>query len=130
MPHFPYYFTKTGQLRPVQEYEDGNEADIPKYLEYVDYTNQVLLSIIDQVLQHSAKPPVIILVSDHGFREYSYAADPRYYFMNQLCIYLPNKNYQPFYNGLSNVNLFRIFFNTEFRKKLPLLVDSTHYIKP
>ena len=130
MPHFPYYFTGTGKLRPVEEFQDGTELDIPKYLEYVAYTNNTLLKIIDQILQHSAKPPIIILTSDHGFRQYPQQVDARYYFMNQLSIYLPDRNYQPFYEGMSSVNLFRVLFNSEFGQRFPLLADSTHFINP
>jgi hypothetical protein len=130
MPHYPYYFTKSGSMRPVSEIEDGKEIDTAKYLEYVQYTNSVLLNIVDSIKVNSIRPPIIILVSDHGFREYPFEVDAHYNFINQLCIYLPDHNYQPFYNGISNVNLFRVLFNTEFKQKFPLLPDSTHFINP
>lgn len=129
MPHFPYYFTKSGAMRPISEIEFGKEVDTAKYLEYVQYTNNVLLNIINEIMAKSAHPPIVILVSDHGFREDSFG-NQKYQFMNQLCVYLPDHHYQPFYNGISNVNLFRVLFNTEFNQKFQLLADSTHYINP
>jgi hypothetical protein len=130
MPHYPYYFTENGKMRPVSEIEDGKETNIQEYLEYVEYTNNLLLNIVDSIKENSAHPPIIIIVSDHGFREYPHKVDTRYKFINQLSIYLPNGRYENFYDGISNVNLFRVLFNTQFKQKFPLLTDSTRYIRP
>jgi phosphoglycerol transferase MdoB-like AlkP superfamily enzyme len=130
MPHYPYYFTKEGHKRPTSEIEDGKEININEYLEYVEYTNKILLNIVDAIKRNATHPPIIIIVSDHGFREYPNKVDPKYNFINQLCIYLPDGGYRNFYNGISNVNLFRVLFNTSFRQKFPLLTDSTIYIRP
>lgn len=130
MPHFPYYFTRSGISRPVEEIQSGTERDIPKYLEYVEYTNKVVLQLIDSIRANSAKPPVIIFLSDHGFRQYPSEVNRNYFFSNQLNVYLPGHNYEQLYNGISSVNLFRVLFNSEFNQRLPLLADSSHYISP
>lgn len=130
MPHFPYYFNRFGQRRPPEEIQSGTERDVSKYLDYVQYTNSILLQLVDSIRANSIKPPIIILLSDHGFRQYPTETDKKYFFSNQLNICLPDHNYGSFYSGISNVNLFRVLFNTEFHQQLPLLPDSTHYINP
>ena len=105
-------------------------SSISQYTGYVQYTNKVLLQLIDTIVAKASKPPVIILMSDHGFREYDPPVDRKYQVMNQLCILLPNKNYTPFYEGMSNVNLFRVFFNSQFGQHFPLLRDSASFVRP
>jgi hypothetical protein len=76
----------------------------------------------------SSKPSVIILLGDHGFRHFQEKVERKYYFLNLNAVYLPDKNYNRFYEGMTVVNQFRIFFNTEFHKQFPLLKDSTIYL--
>ena len=71
-----------------------------------------------------------MFMSDHGFREFiADSVDHSYHYMNINAIYLPNKQYQAFYKGMSNVNQFRILLNTEFNQRLPILKDSTSFLK-
>lgn len=130
MPHYPYFFDKEGKERVFTDLSSAQERNIPHYIEYLQYTNKVLLKMIDQIIANSPTPPVIILVSDHGFREYPMPVNVKYRFMNLLSIYTPGKNYKAFYDGMSNVNLFRAMFNQEFAQRFPLLKDSTSYIQP
>lgn len=51
-------------------------------------------------------------------------------FMNHLSVYLPGKNHTGFYDSISNMNLFRVFLNKQFKQRFPLLKDSTNYINP
>ncbi len=130
MPHNPYYFTKEGKAVPVSELEDKNAFNIERYVEYLQYTNTKLLSLVDTILLNSKKPPIIILMSDHGFREFPNleAVDSKNFFINLSAVYLPDRNYSSFYDSMSNVNIFRTIFNKEFNQRFPLLKDSTHYI--
>jgi hypothetical protein len=130
MPHFPYYFDSTGKERKLEELGLGMELNIKKYIEYVHYTNRLLLDLTEKIRAHSSKPPVIILVSDHGFREYPDPVDPKYHFINQMSVHLPGGDSASFYNGISNVNLFRMIFNKVLNQKFPLLKDSTSEIRP
>lgn len=130
MPHYPYYFDKEGRQRVAEEIYDGKELDIEKYLEYLQYTNRVLLSLVDEIRAGSSKPPVIILVADHGFREYPEPVDPKYQFNNLLAVHLPNKKYSAFYDSISNVNVFRMLLNSQFNQRLSPLKDSSIFIEP
>ena len=70
-------------------------------------------------------------MGDHGFREFGHETPEikKYYFMNLNSVYLPNKDYSRFYEGMSGVNQFRVILNTSFRQNLPLLKDSTIVIR-
>jgi hypothetical protein len=68
-------------------------------------------------------------MSDHGFRQFKEPVDKKYYFSNLISIYLPDGNYSGFYDGMSNVNMFRAFLNTEFGQNLPILKDSTIFLR-
>jgi len=130
MPHYPYYFNAGGSPNADSMLYDGTERNIPGYIGYLQYTNQKLLHLIDTIFSNSAKPPIILVASDHGFREFPGKEDKKYFFMNFCAIYLPSGNYSHFYPGMSNVNLFRALFNTQFNQKFSLLKDSTIYIEP
>jgi hypothetical protein len=130
MPHFPYYFTKDGLPRELKEMETINEKNQDHYVEYLQYTNGVLIDLIDHILAKSQKPPIILLVSDHGFREFSKLVDQKYYFTNLMSVYMPERNYEGFYDSMSNVNLFRILFNKQFHQQFPVLKDSSSFLRP
>ena len=69
-------------------------------------------------------------MSDHGFTKYDASAiDPSYNFNNMINVYLPDKNYSEFPDTISNVNLFRFILNKQFKQRLPLLKDSTIFLK-
>ena len=93
MPHYPYYFDKNGVFRNYEGMRDIQETNLAHYVEYLQYTNKLLLNLIDSILVKSSKPPIIVLVSDHGFREYPRKVNSKYRFMNKLAVYFPNQDY-------------------------------------
>lgn len=128
-PHQPYYVDRNGNF--VNTWYDtrlGFEPIKKAYTEHVLYTNKRLLQLIDLILEKSAQPPVILLASDHGFRQFPGGGEKKYYFMNLCSVYLPNGNYKNFYDGLTPVNTFRVILNSQFGQQLPLLKDSTSFL--
>ncbi|MBI5858643.1 MAG: sulfatase-like hydrolase/transferase [Sphingobacteriales bacterium] len=130
MPHWPYFFDKTGKETPIDSLTDEYKDNKKAYTEYLQYCNEKMLQIIDKIIRSSTLPPVVILMSDHGFRQFHKAqkADRKYYFMNLNTVLLPSANYSGFYNGMSNVNQFRVILNTVFNQKLPMLKDSVSFL--
>ena len=63
LPHFPYYYDQNGNL--YSNVENIDPGDRAKYIQYLRYTNTVLLKIVDEIIQSNKTPPVIILMSDH-----------------------------------------------------------------
>jgi hypothetical protein len=127
MPHYPYLFDKNGNRLSFEESMRAARKDL--YLGYLQYCNKQCLSLIDIILKKDETKPIIILMSDHGFTKYDSSVNPSYNFKNMINIYFPDNNYAAIPDTLSNVNLFRIVLNRQFKQKLPLLKDSTIFLK-
>ena len=127
LPHPPYYFDENGRERDYELLFDRSDKDA--YLGNLKYANKKLLELIDIILRNSQTPPVIILMSDHGFRFLEGSGLTRYNFMNFCAVLLPRKNYSVFYPGMSAINVFRAVLKTQFNQQIPLLADSTYFLK-
>lgn len=129
MPHFPYFYDSAGNPNKNAALAHADFSLTKKeYTGYLQYTNKKLLALTDHILANSAEPPVILLLSDHGFRNSEYNFPNKYVFMNMCAVYLPGGDYTHFYRNISTVNIFRALFNAEFGQRLPLLKDSTIYV--
>lgn len=128
MPHHPYYFDSVGGETPVEKFTIEFRMNKKAYTGYLQYVNRKLLSLIDYIQLNSSKPPIIILMGDHGFRQLPEETGHQFHFMNLNAVYLPDKNYNGFYDGMTNVNQFRVILNSVFHQKIPLLKDSTSFL--
>lgn len=126
LPHFPYYFDEDGKPYDYHLLFDGETKE--RYINYLKYANKKYVALIDYILKNTEKPPIIIFMSDHGFRHKDSSPFKNFSFTNIMSVYLPEKDYAPFYDGMSNVNLFRIILNKKFNQRLPLLKDSTTFL--
>lgn len=129
LPHYPYYFDKDGKERPLEKLTEGNQTDKAAYVQYLQYGNKKYLELIDQILKESRVPPIIILMGDHGFRHFTEEVDLKYWYLNQLSLYTPGKNYAAYGDSLTNVNFLRVLLNTEYKQQLPLLKDQAIFIE-
>lgn len=129
MPHYPYYVNENGETNPLDSITEGHQDNMRYYLEYLKHCNKKFLNILDNVLANTKKQSIIIFMSDHGFREFTISVSRSYQFMNLNSVFLPNKNYQLFYDAMSNVNQFRVLLNSQFGQHLPLLKDSTIFLE-
>lgn len=129
LPHFPYFYDSTGR-----EYADdlvfGKEIITNKhrFKNYIGYTNQQIMALLNSLLSRSNGRDIIILQSDHGINDLN-VTRKQDAFRNYTAIYYPDRDYRMLYGGMSNVNGFRILFNKYFGQQLPLLKDSCIYIK-
>ena len=130
IPHYPYYYDSIGRKKEYNVAARDYPSEKKDYIQYLQYANKKFLSLIDHIKTASAQPPIIILMSDHGYRQFfTETADQKYYFMTLNTVYLPNGNYSGFYDGMSNVNQFRVILNSQFGQTLPMLKDSSSYLK-
>ena len=67
-------------------------------------------------------------MSDHGSRLFDEPEEKKYQFATINAIYMPDKNYTQFYDGISNVNELRVLLNTVFHQNIPLLEDKSFYL--
>ena len=128
LPHHPYFFDSTGKANPPEDLEDSSKLNKNLFISYLVYSNKKILEFIDRIKSTSKRQPIIILMSDHGFRQLPSNTNPSYYFMNLNAVFFPDKNYSGFYNEMSNVNQFRVILNTEFKQKFLLLKDSSVFL--
>jgi len=124
MPHAPYYWDSKGQPVPFEQLFVSKAANKAGYIEYLQYCNNKILQLTDELFGASSAEPIIILLGDHGYREPGKNADIRYDFSNLNAIYLPNKDYTRFSDSMTNVNVFRTLFNSGFHQQFQLLKDT------
>lgn len=128
LPHYPYYYDSVGNAQPFEKLLEGNQVNKEMYRSYLQYGNRKYLELIDHILASSKKPPIIILMGDHGFRHFTEPVDPVYQYLNQVSVLLPDREYQSFSDSLTNVNVFRVLLNGQFRQQLPMLRDTTYFV--
>ena len=140
-PHPPFVIDENGNpLQPDYPYVTGDGASfasdkeyyIQGYIGQVKYLNKRVLTVIDNILKKSNRPPVIVIQGDHG---------PGLLLMNgdtpDNCLwerasifnvyYFPETKTDALYPSISPVNSFRTIFNTYFGTTFELLPDKTYY---
>ena len=130
MPHVPYYFDSLGNRYPDNQLNEASKSNKNRYVSYLTYTNQKLISLVDHIIKHNKRPPIIVLLGDHGCRDcLQNTPGEKSQSLNLNAVLLPNRDYKGFYKGISSVNEFRVIFNTSFGQHLPLIKDSSVRIK-
>ena len=126
-PHAPNVFRTDGSPIPVSNpralYGDTPELMGISRSEFaaqvrgqVTYLNSITLAAVEEVLQVSAEPPVIVVMSDHGTRmdvTYGDPSDPDLgeRMGNLFAAYTPGRD-GLFGEGITPVNVLPIIFNT------------------
>jgi len=124
MPHPPYFFDRNGKPKDEQVIYNEFKTNPPaSYLEYMVYVNGEIRKLIEAI-QKNNPSAVIILMSDHGYRERGGKNYP-YFFQNLNAVYYQDKNYSTLYDSITGVNQFRVVLNKYFNQSFPMLKDST-----
>jgi hypothetical protein len=130
MPHPPYFMDKNGNLKDEGAiFRENTERNVQAYLDYLPYTNSRVKELLSAIQQNTDGNAVIIFMGDHGFRHPTPGVHPNNYFQNQNAIYFPDRDYHLLYDSITGVNQFRVVFNKLFNQHIPLLKDSTIYLK-
>lgn len=129
MPHYPYFYNETG-VPYNQDSIYGKEMTTSKkrFGGYIRYTNKQLLRLIQSIKNKTNGDAVIILQSDHGFSDLD-PAKKTDAFRNFTSFYFPDRDYSMLSDTMSNVNTFRVVLNKYMHLKLPLIKDSTFFIR-
>jgi hypothetical protein len=128
LPHEPYLFRADGSFQPKSLFYDNTNAK-EKFLEQTIYTNSIIKTLLDRLIRDRKRPYVIIIEGDHGFRDFENRTDKNKVFQNLNAYYFSDHNYESLYNGISPVNSFRVVLNKYFNQRLPLLRDSSIYVR-
>ena len=129
MPHHPFFINKDTNSSHYGQLVLSKDQDKRSYINYLEFANKKLLDLIDFIKKKSANPPIILLMSDHGWRGNETSAQNDLQFANINAIHLPDSNYKYFYDGMSNVNQMRMLLNTYFAQNLSRLADTTIFLK-
>jgi len=126
IPHLPYVFDVDGSILEDPGYNSGeggyaiNESyELDGYEKAVKFISQQILNISQQILENSESKPIIIIQSDHGWKD-----DHRYKILNLY--YFPDGDYESLYPAISPVNSFRIVLSKYFSLDYKLLEDRIY----
>jgi hypothetical protein len=125
MPHGPFVFDSLGNRTNIMQRLPTLSRDTldNMFLQYQVYTNKKMVEFITRLQKETAGKAVILLMSDHGYQP-SYEKEKKLAYYNLNAVYLPNRQYNGWYPGISNANQFRVLFNTLYGQRLPLVKDS------
>ncbi len=125
LPHETYLYDSSGKRLPVEYTAHAWINNKKDYLNQLAYVNRFIIApAIDSIFSNARRPFIIVLQSDHGYRNYP-PEKVNLEFENLNAIYFPDNNYSTLYDSMSSVNTFRIVLNKYFNQQLPLLKDST-----
>ena len=125
LPHETYLFDSSGKRLDISYTAAAWMNNKKDYLNQLVYVNRFIIApAIDSIFSNARRPFIIILQSDHGYRNYS-PEKVNLEFENLNAIYFPDNDYSTLYDSISSVNTFRIVLNKYFNQQLPLLNDST-----
>ena len=130
LPHPPFFYNENGSENDLNTILDQrSQKNKSLFLSYLKYTNAVAIKIIDQVMRASGDHALIILQSDHGFRDFEGGpSHPQLFFKNYSAFYFPDKDYSHLYDTMSNINTFPVVFNKYFGTNIPLQKDTTVFL--
>lgn len=139
-PHTPYVFGPNGEKLvghdpfSLLDAHPGSEENIPLYTGQVQYLNKLVLNAIDQILENSSVPPIIIIQGDHSSKVFR-GEEPDIQTRMQLLFpilnayYLPDSASTQIYPTVTPVNTFRLIFNYYFGTQLDALPDRVYYFQ-
>jgi uncharacterized membrane protein len=114
--HTPYVWDEQGTFSNSLENTPAN------YVRQIPYHNERMLAIIENILAKSANPPIILLLSDHGYRSKDQPVEQG--FNNFIAVYGPDDLKSQMYDTITPVNLFRLVYNELFDGNYELLPDD------
>lgn len=125
-PHAPFVFDAEGRSVAAEHHLDYSERKY--YLGQYLYISRRVAELAERILRESARPPVIVILSDHGYR--GSIRKPHLHVVAEsekkkifLALHLPGVSGKALDPALSPLNVFRLIFNRYFGQELPLLPE-------
>jgi len=124
MPHFPYFYSADGSANPDEKvFGDSMITGKTDFAGYILYQSKI---------GGNSEPPdrkyrrACCYYCSKRSRHHRYSRFKKGRCLSQfLCIYFPDKDYHRLYEGMSNVNSFRVVLDQYFGQSLPLLPDHS-----
>jgi hypothetical protein len=145
IPHPPFVLGSAGEKRyPTAVFHnlDGNmlirpgrftrQRYIQGYRDQLIYANRKIKESINDILAGAPRPPIIILLGDHGPRseldwESSSKTNQREAMSILYAVLTPGGDARGFYPEISPVNTFRILFKRLFDSTSEVLEDRSYF---
>ena len=123
LPHEPFIYDSAGNSVKTAQSDNQKEA----YLEQLIYSNKKILELVNNILENTTRDPVIIVISDHGYRaeiDWENPSNEDYIAgFNILTAYhIPNEM-DNLPETISLTNIFRIIFNSYLDTEFEMLED-------
>lgn len=128
LPHAPYRWDSIGNINTgyLSVRQPSAKAQREAYLAQLIHTNKVISEFTDSLMKITANQSVIMIMSDHGYKGVSSGKlKDKYNALN--AVYLPEGMQHNWYNGMSNINQFRLLFSTLAQQPLIPEKDSLIY---
>ncbi len=145
IPHPPFVFDAEGSnvlYEAKYSPHDGDwlirpgrltvEAYKKYYIDQLRFVNSKMKTIVDDILEKSVKPPVILLFGDHGPRSETYWEEPGRTNMKEClatlsAYYLPDGGETLLYPEITPVNTFRVVLRHYYGENVNLLPDKNYF---
>jgi hypothetical protein len=118
--HDPFVFMPDGS------YYASKQISAVDYKNSVAFINSTLPTIVEEILNNSENPPIIIIMGDHGPSLKGNPIEERAAIL--FAIYLQGEEPEGFYEEISLVNVFRLTFNFMFNADYELIEDKSYDI--
>ena len=133
LPHSPYIFGPNGEkIVPGTSLNSKVWNPRDAFIDQVKFANKKTQESIEKILQNEDGNAIIILQSDTGSSFDMDWNDPtREMIVERLsnlnAYYLPDKNYELFYDKLTPVNSFPLIFNSYFNQNYEIMDDKMYW---
>ena len=133
LPHSPYIFGPNGEkIVPGTSLNSKVWNPRDAFIDQVKFANKKTQESIEKILQNEDGNAIIILQSDTGSSFDMDWNDPtREMIVERLsnlnAYYLPDKNYELFYDKLTPVNSFPLIFNSYFNQNYEIIDDKMYW---
>ena len=132
-PHPPFYFDKNCEREPILANDSYNKE---KYYGMLLCINKQIIEAVDNILDKSQVPPIIVIQGDHGsdlsrqfIIEYEdldkTEVDERTNILNAY--YVPNVDRGIWYDSITPVNSWRMILKHYYGAEIDLLPDKTYW---
>ena len=139
-PHPPFLFGANGEPVPDSDLYDpvlNAFKHKEKYLNQLIFITKKIEGLVDEILEKSKIPPIIILQADHGPAstfpdDISFPRKPTEKMLKERmeifnAYYLPAGGSDLLYDSITPVNTFRLVFDFYFKTNYGLLIDQSYY---
>ena len=118
--HDPFVFNSDGSFRTIRQPFTDN------YVYAVDFIDNALPGIVEEIINKSKEPPIIIIMGDHGPTIKGNPIEER--ITNLFALYFQGTEPEGFYNTITPVNVFRLIFNNMFNANYEFIEDNSYGI--